>query len=539
MDAKLYKKVLLHIHMEVTRRLDRLRGANSGTVIPPAKFYLPYGGILDRHRDMHDEELLSYLVYELLSEAGNCGVIYTEFKYNLLRWLDAGLKVEEVYRALNNGMRKAYEETGIYSNAILCIRRDFKPGVVERLVSIVCETKMPQLVAIDLAGDERKYPRCDDFKYAFLFAKKSGLKVTVHAGEYGGPENIWFALENLGADRIGHGISSIEDPVLLNYLSTEKVMLEVALSSNKWAGIIEKYEYHPASLFIDEGVPISLNTDNPMLLTTDMNKEFELARKFCNLSDDSLHTITRDSVIYSFADADTKETLLQKVDSYGMAHHEETYPVTARVSKDSIVGTSDTAMVTMDSYDRNAFGYAGHYYGKNIMKNQIEEFLSYLPSSGPVLDAGCGPGHDSNYINSKGYEVIGIDFSKGMIEEARKRVKGVEFLERNMCQPWPEKERYFGGIWCCAALLHLTTEEADLALSSFHDLLQANGVMFISVMRGQGASINTEERPYGSMKRYFKRYEVNDLTEVLTTNKFEVIKLTEEARWVSCLARKI
>lgn len=525
--------------MEVTRRLDRLHGTYSSSITPPSVFYSPYQGILDRHKDVHQEGILSHLVYELLSEASSCGAIYTEFKFNLLRWLEAGLEAEEVYRALNDGMNRAYEEYGIQSNAILCIRRDFHPNLVEKLVSIVCETKMPKLVGIDLAGDERKHPRCDNFRDAFIFAKESGLKVTIHAGEYGGPENIWFAIEELGADRIGHGISSIRDLSLIKYLSSNHIMLEIAPSSNIWSGVITKYDCHPLCFLVENGVPISINTDNPVLLNTDLNKEFELADKLCGLSHDSLQKITSDSIRYSFADDDTKENLFQKVELYVMAEQEEDHSMRGATSNNNSLETQDVTRITMESYDRHASGYADYYYGRNLMKNHIEEFLSFLPNFGPVLDAGCGPGHDSEYIKSKGYKVIGIDISKGMIKEAQKRVNGIEFLHRDMCKSWPEKEAYFSGVWCCAALLHLTSQEANIALSNFNHVLQFGGILFLSIMRGSGDSISTEERPYGLMKRYFQLYEVEELTELITNHRFNIIKLNQEKRWLSCIARKV
>lgn len=532
--SEVIPKCLLHIHMEVSRRLDRLQGANH-LVISPSVFYSAYNGISEKHKQIHTGSTLAYLVYELLAEARICGAIYTEFKFNLLRWLDAGLELEDVYESLRLGMARAFENLGILSNAILCIRRDFHPRVVERLVSMICEQRMPGIVGIDLAGDERRFPRCEDFREAFAFAKKNGLKVTVHAGEYGGPENVWFAIEELGADRIGHGLSSMRDEKLLDHMSAEQIMLEVAISSNYWSGVITNLEQHPIRLFLQKGIPTSINTDNPVLLNTDLNKEFELASKLCNLTSNSLIKILDDSIRCSFANEETKGMLFNNIDSLRTRQVQIEDFTIGRLGEGA---AASLTKITMESYDKNASGYANYYFGKNVMKDQIDRFFNLLPALTPILDAGCGPGHDSNYLRSKGCLVIGIDNSLGMLREARERVKDVQFLHRSMLDRWEEKYNYFGGIWCCAALLHLTSEQADSALSNFYNLLQTSGILFTSVIRGQGDSFATEERPYGVMRRYFKFYQAEDLVTLLTKNKFKVITVNEEKRWVSCLARK-
>jgi len=199
---------------------------------------------------------------------------------------------------------------------------------------------------------------------------------------------------------------------------------------------------------------------------------------------------------------------------------------------------SDKQNITIFSYNQNAKGYAYYYYNKNIMHKNIDEFLSLISKSNNILDAGCGPGHDSYYIKSKGYKVIGIDLSCEMIKEAKIRGKGITFLKKDILQDWPSKYHFFSGIWCCAVLVHLNSIEINIAIANFNKVLKNNGILFISLLHGHGNSIKTENRPYGVMTRYFNYYRVNELENILTNNKFKVLKINKNGIWIPCIAQK-
>ena len=102
--------------------------------------------------------------------------------------------------------------------------------------------------------------------------------MTAHAGEGTNPQSIWDALE-LGAERIGHGISAIEDPVLMNHLRDREIPLEICITSNVVTGVVGRMEDHPVRRLYDAGVPIILNTDDPAMFGCSLTGEFELARR--------------------------------------------------------------------------------------------------------------------------------------------------------------------------------------------------------------------------------------------------------------------
>jgi adenosine deaminase len=133
-------------------------------------------------------------------------------------------------------------------------------------------------VALDLAGDELTYP-IDEFIDVFQWAKKQGLHITAHAAEAGPPGNVREALEQLGAERIGHGVRAKEDLAVLDLLRRFQVTLEMCPTSNMQTGIIPKLAKHPMYAFYQIGIPVTINTDDPSISNTTLTDEFLVATR--------------------------------------------------------------------------------------------------------------------------------------------------------------------------------------------------------------------------------------------------------------------
>jgi adenosine deaminase len=160
---------------------------------------------------------------------------------------------------------------------ILLVNRDSPEDFVLEVESTIESGLPPAFVGIDLAGDELRFPDVDPFKRCFSKGAKSGLGVTVHAGEFGGEANIWAALDELGAQRIGHGIASASSRSLLRRLSVDHILMELSITSNLALGAVPSADAHPLPDFMNWGIPVCVNTDVPVYTGASLHDEYDLA----------------------------------------------------------------------------------------------------------------------------------------------------------------------------------------------------------------------------------------------------------------------
>ncbi len=194
--------------------------------------------------------------------------------------------------------------------------------------------------------------------------------------------------------------------------------------------------------------------------------------------------------------------------------------------------------VTRETYDRTAKRYAERHPG--IWDLEYKIMRSLVPEGSLILDAGCGPGRDTKYFLSVGYNVMGVDYSAGMLEEARKRVPNGNFQKMNILELGFDRE-HFDAIWACASLLHIKKEDMKKALREFYRVLKQNGVIFISVKEGNDTEIKSY--PDGS-KRFFAYYKENEIRGILTENRFSVTNFnklgdSDGDTWLCIFAKKI
>src|SRR6185437_451295 len=169
------------------------------------------------------------------------------------------------------------------------------------------------VAGIGIGGDERRGP-AEWFRELYKKAADEGLRLTAHAGETTGSESVWSAL-NIGAERIGHGLAIAQDPELMEVLAHKQVPVEVCLSSNLRTGVCAGFSEHPLKRFFDEGLMVTLNTDDPAMFQTSLSREYELAKEEFGFSRDQLREIARNSFEASFLPVEKKLRFLQQVDT--------------------------------------------------------------------------------------------------------------------------------------------------------------------------------------------------------------------------------
>jgi len=153
-------------------------------------------------------------------------------------------------------------------------------------------------VGITIGGAEHQFPPAQ-FEPIYRRAREAGLRLSVHAGEAAGPESVWDAIRILGAERIGHGVRSIEDPALVDYLAEHRIPLEICPTSNIRTGVYASREKHPLKRLFDAGVPITLSTDDPAFFGVSLTDEYLFASER-GISEADLEAIRQNAFDYAF-----------------------------------------------------------------------------------------------------------------------------------------------------------------------------------------------------------------------------------------------
>jgi len=166
---------------------------------------------------------------------------------------------------------------------------------------------------VGLGGAEAGVRRAD-FAPAFRVAREAGLHSVPHAGETSGPGEVWAAVLDLGADRIGHGIASAADPELMAYLATRGITLEVCPTSNVCTGAVPSLDDHPLPKLLAAGVPVTLATDDPGMFHTDLNQEYRLCRERFGLGPAELAGLARTGARAAFCPEPVRDAILAEID---------------------------------------------------------------------------------------------------------------------------------------------------------------------------------------------------------------------------------
>lgn len=258
-----------------------------------------------------DADACRRVAYENVLDAAAEGIDYIELRFSPWFMAEAhGLDAAEVTAAVIDGIRAGERSTGVRAQAIGILSRTYGPDTCKLELAAMLEHR-DGLVALDLAGDEKRYP-AGLFKEHFRRAQDAGLRTTIHAGEADGPHSVWSAIKDLGAERIGHGIRSIEDPALVDYLAEQQIGLEVCLSSNLHTSTVSSLASHPARKLLQAGVLLNLNTDDPGISGINLPHEFNQAASAAGLDAAMIRKAQLAGLEMAFISAGEKQALREK-----------------------------------------------------------------------------------------------------------------------------------------------------------------------------------------------------------------------------------
>jgi len=227
---------------------------------------------------MQTPAALRRTAYELIEDVAKENVRYIEIRYSPILHTEKGMSLGESVEAVREGLQRGRKDFGVESGIIVCGIRNISAAASLKLADLTVRYKNKGVVGFDLAGAEENFP-AKDHQEAFYMILNNNINATIHAGEAFGPSSIHQAIHHCGAHRIGHGTRLKENKDLMNYVNDHRITLEVCLTSNWQTRSIRSLKYHPLKYYYDQGIRVTLNTDNRLMSGTTLTKEFLLAHK--------------------------------------------------------------------------------------------------------------------------------------------------------------------------------------------------------------------------------------------------------------------
>ena len=261
---------------------------------------------------LQDQDSLERVSYELLEDLAEENVCYAEIRFSPILHTKNKMTIEDALNAVKKGIKRAEKEFEIKSGIIICGIRNIDPSVSLDLAELAVKHKNNGVIGFDLAGAEYNYP-AKKHKEAFYLIRNNNINTTIHAGEAFGPESIHQAIHTCGANRIGHGIRLREDIELMSYINDHRICLEMCLTSNYHTGAIDIIENHPFKFYYKQGIRVSLNTDNRLISSTNLSKEYFLASKLFNLNVNDVREIIIMSMKSSFIPQKDRKQMIKKI----------------------------------------------------------------------------------------------------------------------------------------------------------------------------------------------------------------------------------
>lgn len=317
-------KAEIHIHIEAVISMDSVK-----------KLYQKKNG-----KEMTDEDIKNLFSYsdlsgfiraflqvqDLLTSVDDFDLVFSDFADYLVNnginyceaffapsaFIKKGFSYKAIMENFHKNIQKIQKEKNITIKLLIDVSRTFGLQNAENNLNMLLENRIPEVIGIGLGGDEKKGP-CKEFGPVFERARKEGLHTVAHAGEDVGPESIWDAINILHSERIGHGITAIQDDKLIDYLKETQLPLEICPTSNVFTRkIVKKIEDHPVRKFFDRGVNVTINTDDPVFFKVTLLDEYWALYSKLNFTEDEIKQIIINGYKSSFLSDSEKDKCIEE-----------------------------------------------------------------------------------------------------------------------------------------------------------------------------------------------------------------------------------
>lgn len=273
-------------------------------------FLMAFKEVSAHLRGPEDYEFVTYRLMQRLKEEN---VLHAEVYVAVGVCLYRKQDFAAIFEGLERGRARGARDFGTSLLWIFDATRHFGAEAAQQVFELAVRYQDRHVIGVGIGGDEQKAPP-ELFRSVYGYAQDNGLRLTAHAGETAGPESIWGAL-NLHSERIGHGLTAGQDPDLVEELAYRQIPVEICLTSNLRTGSCKSISEHPAKSYFDQGVMITLNTDDPALFSTTLSREYQLAQETFGFTDEHLRELARNSFEASFLPAEKKLELLSLFDA--------------------------------------------------------------------------------------------------------------------------------------------------------------------------------------------------------------------------------
>ena len=275
-------------------------------------FIQNYLAVVDLIKTAEDVRLITY---EVAADLAEQNISYAELTVTPYISITEELPAEAFLEAIEDARLAASRDHGLELRWIFDIPADFGLPAAELTASVALDHDVPGLVGFGLGGSEHGFPR-SMFRDQFDRARAAGLRSVPHAGETTGPECVWDALISLGAERIEHGIAAIGDQRLLEHLVEHTIALDLCLTSNVALRVVPDLDHHPIRELVAADVTVTINTDDPPMVGTDLNTEYAIAARLLDLDERGVTELAMTAADAAFASSETKTALRAEISSY-------------------------------------------------------------------------------------------------------------------------------------------------------------------------------------------------------------------------------
>jgi len=326
-NYRVLPKVELHRHLEGTLRLDTMLdiAQQHGITIPADILRLStlvqmqeeekysFQNFLSKFNTLRlfyrSPDVIHRITREAIEDAAKDNIRYMELRFTPVALSRAErFPLHDVIDWVIASSQEAAQKYGVMVRLIASVNRHESHELAEQVAWLAAEHKDGGLVAMDLAGNEAEF-KSEPFYGVFKEAKQAGLHVTIHAGEWGPAANVKEAIEELGAERIGHGVRVLEDDRVAQFAKERGTAFEVCVTSNYQSGVIPALEAHPLAAMLERGLNVTINTDDPSISRITLSHEYYVARENLGISEDVLKQRIIAAAQASFLSDTEKENL--------------------------------------------------------------------------------------------------------------------------------------------------------------------------------------------------------------------------------------